>query len=428
MDSVTSTEVPLSYQFGDAGTDLAISPRDRQILRRLAEQVAELAARPIERDKRELWYGHNSLLPTRPLIFCDPDDSWREAIPDSRLECEGDRARGWERALRHEVFWGTQLQDDRVIQPEFDVRHVYVDTDWGLHVTKLGGQGRGAYTWDAPLKSYDDLDKLRFSRVIVDHESTGRVLDLARETFGDLLTVRLRTSWPMIGMTWTAVLLRGATQFLLDMIDHPDGVHRLMAFLRDAYQDRLEFLEEHDLLCLNNDNAWVGSGGFGWTHDLPQPGFGGHVRTRDLWGFGDSQETTAVSPSMFAEMVFPYQLPILERYGLNCYGCCEPLDSRWHVVQRIPRLRRVSVSPWSDVGRMAELLGQQYICSLKPNPAALALANLDEDGIRASLREDLHLTRGCRVEVIMKDVRTVRNDPRRLIRWVRIAREEAEAV
>ena len=37
-------------------------------------------------------------------------------------------------------------------------------------------------------------------------------------------------------------------------------------------------------------------------------------------------------------------------------------------------------------------------------------------------------TRGCRVEVIMKDNHTIRNDPQRVIRWVRIAREEAERV
>ena len=45
---------------------------------------------------------------------------------------------------------------------------------------------------------------------------------------------------------------------------------------------------------------------------------------------------------MFAEFVLPYQLPILERFGLNCYGCCEPLDQRWSTLKQ---LRRASVSP-----------------------------------------------------------------------------------
>ena len=51
-----------------------------------------------------------------------------------------------------------------------------------------------------------------------------------------------------------------------------------------------------------------------------------HVRTMDMWGFTESQETVRVSPKMVGEFVFPYQRPLQERFGLNCYGCCEPLD------------------------------------------------------------------------------------------------------
>jgi hypothetical protein len=131
---------------------------------------------------------------------------------------------------------------------------------------------------------------------------------------------------------------------------------------------------------------------------------------------------------MFAEFVFPYQLPILERFGLNCYGCCEPLDKRWHVVERIPHLRRVSMSPWADWAKMAEVLGDRYIFSLKPSPTDLAMDSFDEERIRVGLREVLGTTRGCRVEVIMKDNHTIRYDPRRVVRWVKIAREEAESL
>jgi hypothetical protein len=144
-----------------------------------------------------------------------------------------------------------------------------------------------------------------------------------------------------------------------------------------------------------------------------------------MWGFAESQETVGVSPGMFAEFVFPYQLAILERFGLNCYGCCEPVDSRWHILKEIPRLRRVSVSPWANLPAMAEMLGDAYICSIKPNPADLAMDTFDEDRIRANLREALSITRHCHTEIIMKDNHTIRNDPQRVIRWARIAKEEA---
>ena len=73
-----------------------ISPRDREILRGLAARVAEVASRPIEAEKRELWYRHNSLEATRPLIFCDPENGWYEILTPDQLKCEGNLARIWE--------------------------------------------------------------------------------------------------------------------------------------------------------------------------------------------------------------------------------------------------------------------------------------------------------------------------------------------
>ena len=405
------------------------STQDRQVLRGLAAQVAELAARPVEQEKRALWYRHNALEPTRPLIFCDPENSWDEIIPPAQLECEGELARGWEVTLRKEIFWGEALGDDRVIEPYFNVPHVYTESDWGMHETRTGGQDGGSYVWDAPLKSYADLERLHFPQIAVDDEATDRALDLARETLGDLLAVRLKTTWWWsVGMTWLLIRLRGLAQIMYDMFDHPDGLHRLMAFLRDGHQARLDSLEQNGLLSLNNDGSYVGSGGFGWTHELPQPDFDGHVRTRDLWALAESQETVGISPHMFAEFVFPYQLPLLERFGLSCYGCCEPLDKRWSIVEQIPNLRRVSVSPWSERAQMAERLGDRYIYSMKPSPTDLAMDTLDEERIRAELRAALRATRDCRVEVIMKDNHTIRNDPQRVVRWVQIARQEAKAL
>lgn len=412
-----------------ARTRYSISQHDRLVLRELAKRVAELAARPVEAEKRELWYRHNALEPTRPLVFCDPENGWNEILTPDMLQCEGGLARGWEWHLRRELFWGEQMRDDRVIQPYFDVGHVYTETDWGLRETRIGGQGGGSWRWEAPLKSYDDMDKLHFPQITVDDEATDEVFQLAQETLGDILQVRLKTSWWWsLGMTQTLVYLRGLEQIMYDMVDCPDDVHRLMAFLRDGHAARLDFLEKNGLLFLNNDGSYVGSGGFGWTHELPQPDFNGHVRPADMWGFAESQETVGISPEMFEEFIFPYQLSLLERFGLNCYGCCEPLDSRWHVVEKFPRLRRVSMSPWANVEVMAERLGNRYIFSWKPHPGVLAADTFDEDFVRQTLRRGLQALKksDCRVEIIMKDCHTIRNDPQRVIRWVQIAKEEAE--
>ncbi|TKJ42003.1 hypothetical protein CEE35_09755 [Candidatus Aerophobetes bacterium Ae_b3b] len=409
---------------------LVIDRGDREILRRLAGRIAELAARPIEDEKRDLWYRHNALEVTRPLIFCDPENGWNEIITNAQIECRGELAREWEMVLRKEIFWGESMGDDRVIEPYFEIPYVYVESDWGMQETKVGGENGGSYTWDSPLKSYHDLRKLHFPRISVDYEATHNLLSLAKKVLGKLLAVRLKERWWWsLGMTWTLVNLRGLEQIMFDIYDYPDQLHQLMGILRDGTLAKLDFLEENGLLSLNNDGTYVGSGGFGYTRELPQKDFDGKtIRTRDMWGFCESQETTTFSPEMFAEFIFPYQLPILERFGLNCYGCCEPLDKRWYVVKNAPRLRRVSVSPWANLADLADKLGEQYIYSMKPHPGDLAVPSLNEERIRTGLRKALQITRNCRVEIIMKDNHTIANNPQNVIRWCQIAREEAEAI
>jgi hypothetical protein len=59
---------------------LKINQTDRELLRRLAGEAAALAA-SIEVEKRQLWLKHNALQPTRPTVFCDPENGWNEMPP-----------------------------------------------------------------------------------------------------------------------------------------------------------------------------------------------------------------------------------------------------------------------------------------------------------------------------------------------------------
>jgi len=51
-------------------------------------------------------------------------------------------------------------------------------------------------------------------------------------------------------------------------------------------------------------------------------------------------------------------------------------------------------------------------------------AYFDEDNIRKDIRNTLDIAGDCNLEIIMKDVSTVGNDPQRITRWVQIALEE----
>ncbi len=408
-----------------------LTKNDISILKDLANRVQEISNQKEQAEKRELWYKHNELEWTRPLIICYPGQGWQEIITEDQLECQSELGRQWETTLRKEIFWGEEMGDDYVVDGVFPVPFIYEETEWGMEMKTVGGENGGAYTWIPPIKDYsEDLEKLRYPEIKVDYDKTEALVKIAQEVLGDYLEVKLEGNYGFsLGLVRIAIKLRGLEQFFMDLYQYPNEVKHLMEFLRDGQLKKLDFLEENNLLTLNNRAQYLGSGGIGFTRSLPQPDFQGDVRTKDLWGFMESQETGCVSPEMFEEFVFFYQLPIIERFGLNIYGCCEALDDkRWKLVPTIPNLRRISVSPWADVKIMAERIRDDYIYSLKPKPTPLATPKINEDKIRDDLREKFEITRGCHVEVIMKDNQTIGKNPENVKRWSRIAKEEAEKV
>jgi len=200
----------------------------------------------------------------------------------------------------------------------------------------------------------------------VDRAATQHDLARSQEIFGDLLTVRLRGQpWWTTGLTWEAVKLIGLEELMLAMYDHPVELHRRMAFLRDEMLNFISWFEREGLLTPNNAGNQCGSGGIACTAELAPSETA--ARLRDYWGFSESQETVGVSPQMFDEFILPYQVPILEKFGLNYYGCCEGLEQRIdRVLKQVPRLRRVSVAPKAD--QRSSLRNWPAVTSLSAKP------------------------------------------------------------
>ncbi len=415
-------------QTGFVLSDMWICPDDIVVLQRLAERVRNIADSPEAEAKRELWRSLNELHKIRPVVFCDPENGWNEIVTEAQMQCRGKLARRWEMDLRKEIFWAEEMGDDKPLDPCFPVPYTVSPDDWGLSAVYHRTDASGSYVWDGPIKDYDtDLPKLHSPAFEIDWSTTNACLELARRAFSGILDVQLKgVWWWSLGLTLPAATLRGLENMMYDLYEHPDELKELLSIISRGHLDKLDYLEQHDLLSLNNDGTYVGSGGFGYTNALPAKGFEGKVRTCDMWGFTESQETVQVSPEMYEESVFPFERPIMERFGLTCYGCCEPLHRRWDAVRRHSGLRRVSCSPWADLSKMADALGDRYILSMKPNPADLAQEQIHEEQIRAGLRRALEITRGCVVEIIMKDNHTLGGRAENAVRWCHIAREEAE--
>ncbi len=153
----------------------------------------------------------------------------------------------------------------------------------------------------------------------------------------------------------------------------------------------------------------------------------------DVLGFVDEDDLAelyrratlfvSVSDAQFDEFVPAYYARWYERFGLGYFGCCDPLHNRMASVRKIPNVRKVSMSPWAKVEAGAEAVGSDFVFSRKPNPAMVAMDTWVPELAEKDFLEVLAATRanGCPVEFTLKDISTVRNDPRRLWEWAEIA-------
>ena len=408
---------------------MAISGKEKSILRELARKVADIGHDPLQEKNRQIWRKHNSLQRVRPLVLVFPEGSWCELLPDSILQCEDAEARQYEFLLRHFIYRWQHLRDDNVIEPRMRVHAVYKQTGWGLEPKrKPSDAGRGAWAYDPVLKDYEDLPKLQKPTIERDEQATQAELDVAHDLFDGTMPVELFRKPGFDTALLTALCnMCGLENLFAYLVEKPDLLHQAMTFMTDATLEMLDHAEEQGYLQPNNQDDYVGSGGVGYTDELPAAGSPENGYTfRDCWGFADAQEFAPVSPQMHYDFLLAYQIRMLDRFGLNCYGCCESLSDKFDIVFKIPRLRRISISPWADVQKSADALGDRYIFSWKPNPAILAGEGFDPELVRSTIKEAVQTAKDCVVEIIMKDTHTVRGEPHRMHEWVRIAKEVAE--
>ena len=409
---------------------MTVSRQDRETLRTLAKRLAELAASPEQGRMKRRWIAHNGLTPGLPMVLAFPEGSWRELLPESEYTT-APPVRWLEQKFRMELHTYEALRDDQVCIPFCNVPPVVSHNNWGMTVPQRRTETLGSYRWDPPLKQHGDLAKLNALEIVPDAKATEERLETARELVDDILPVRMRypgLNWP-VSVADAAASFRGMDRLMLDMAENPGWVHELMGFLADTRLAALKELERNGWLTPGNENDYVGSGGVAYTDELPGLGAKPYLtRLADRWGFAEAQMLVGISPRMLDEFFLGHLMPELACYGLNCYGCCEPVHDRLDVLRKIPRLRRISVSPWADVERCAREMRGGYVFSWKPNPAALAAAALNEAAVKAGLLSTVRTCRahGCVLEIIMKDTHTVRGDETRIPRWVTLAREAVE--
>jgi hypothetical protein len=417
------------------GTEPVITPEDKQYLRDLAKKQLEYARLPIMEERKRRWYAHNALREACPMLVMEMGTFSQSVLPE--LRCASPKARSIEHQL---VTWITNhelIDDDKVVPNVFVV-------PWQIHIRQFGldvkrttardAQGRAlGYATDHPIVDLErDFAVLKPSEFHVDRAGTLARQAFVQDLIGDILPVRIENhalNW-FLTPSSKVVHLMGMERMLYALMDTPDRMRELYAFVRDEILRAVAWMAQEGLLTLNNGNQTVGAGSYGFTDRLPtaQHKATGKVTPADLWGNVNSQETVGLSPQMYREFIYPVYHDIAAEFGWVYYGCCEPVHDIWdECISRLPHLRKVSVSPWCDEPFMGERLrGGPVIYSRKPSPNLIGVGSFDPDAYREHIAATLRAARGCTLEIIHRDIYSLVGDRTRAGRAIAIARQAIE--
>ncbi len=423
---------------------MSVSKKDREVLRTLGSQMAEIAALPIQQERISLWKALNGLKPVRPMVMIH-SVPWHEMDVDEELalQTSDDFSRAIETKLRRSLYASKHMPVDVVVEPVVDIPKVIR----GVDLVNFGSQDRVfgveprehtvaidpdnsvvAHLYSDQLETEDDIEKIVDPVIIHDEEATAREVEKATDVFDGILAVEAQGYMPRFTVWDLIVQLRGAENALLDLKARPEFMHRIMSRLTDAHLSLLDQMEEQGLLGYTSSTTGFAqrqvqaSGAY--TDELPATGFDPQrPRAKDTWTYGMAQIFSEVSPAMHKEFELDYAARWYSRFGLAYYGCCDPLDTKIDLLRTIPNLRKISMSPWVDVERGAERIAGDFVFSRKPNPVVFITDNWETQVIEDDIREtvDACARYGTPVEIVMKDVSTVLHKPQNLWEWAEIA-------
>ena len=405
-----------------------ISKKDRHRLRELAKQIVELAHSEAMSETVRLWKAHNACRGERPMVRIEPDTFAQEIIPPLQ-QCEGEDARNLEWRLLSQYINPVLFGDDSVVRDFFPICASAFFKAFDLDVqVEYANSGIGHHFIPVISDLETGFEKIKPSTFGLYNEETKTQFDFTSDTIGDILPAKIVGSSFYAVLTQDIVHIMGMENMCLALAMEPELFEKMINALADDYIKFFKFLSSEGVLLPTVENEPVGQGTYCYTDELPgsiPPG--GTLLPTDVWGYSDSQETVGVSETMFRELVFPAYKKIAQNYGLLSYGCCEPVHSIWDsCLSTLPNLRKVSISPWCDEAFMGERLeGTNTIYHRKPAATYLGVGtSLDEDAVRACIRNTMQYAKGCTIEFTQRDVYTVNSDVSKVKRYVNIIKDE----
>lgn len=411
---------------------LELTKKECAVLQSLAQDYMELALLPVQKEKRELWLALNRLEMQRPMFAID-QLPWHEMDVDGELVCQVTHPywKGVEEELRRKIYLFRHMPADMVLNPYLTLPRPIEYTGYGIEIEEktLASDTDNdvvAHSFTNLIEEPEDIEKIKTPKAILDEAQEREIIQQAEALFAGIAPFRMAGLTLHLGVWDFITQWMGVENVYIELMDRPEMMHALMERVTNCTIELIEQMNRDRLFDVYTNICHCS---YTFTDDLPLPNCDpDHPTSENVWAFGLAQLFTSVSPQITKEFEVPYMKRIFPYFGAIYYGCCDRLDDRLEIIAEMPKIRKISCSPWSDRENFAAKLPKHYIMSNKPSPVFLGGDSVDYDAIRADIRRTLKAARDNQVnlELILKDISTVHYEPQRLWNWSRIVQEEVE--
>jgi len=407
---------------------MVLSLQDKLTLQDLAKRYAQLAAMPLQKERRDRARDINDLTPRRPIVWLD-EIPWHEMDIDGklRLTCQDEFAKQMEWFFKTTLYRWEYIQADMVVEPYFPINKAHSISSIGIGVEEhqLSTDDQNnivSHSYIDQLDTIEKVEALKEPLVTADPALDAKRMDWANDILDGILPVKLQGTYYYYAPWDRIPRYRGVTPVMLDLIDRPELLHATIQKFTDHGLSVMKQLEALQLLGSDVPNLHCTPG---YVSGLaPEKG---PVTLKNMWFRTMAQMFSDISPAMLDEFEIQYAKPLAAECGLTYYGCCEPLDNKMALVKSIPNLRKIGVPSRSGPEVCAEQIGGDYVYAHKPNPAFVS-GTFEPNVVRSEISRVIEtcMKNGCAYEFVLKDISTVGYKPQNLIDWVNVVMDTVD--
>lgn len=414
--------------------DFILNEKEITVLAELAKQYMEIASLPKQKETIALWNKLNQGNMERPMVTID-QLPWNELNIDNFLDCEVSDPywRGVEWGLRSTILQWRYFPADMVVNPYILLGRPLITTGYGIQSdTEISVSDEKnsvvGQIYHSQLKTMEDIEKIKTPTAKVNPEAEKIIIQQAELAFGGIAPIKFGGVVMHLGIWDSISQWMGVEDCYFNVVDDPDLVHAVMERCTRAMLDYIDNLND-----INAFDVYSNLCHCSYTFNDNDPRNAniekGIHTSQNAWAFGLAQLFSSVSPQVTDEFEVPYMQRLFPKFANIYYGCCDRLDDRLDIIMKMPNIRKISCSPWSNRNAFAANLPKDIIMSNKPSPAFLVPQTMDYDNVVDDVKKTMAAAKnnGVGLELILKDVSTILYQTDRLVNWEKVVMESVKS-